>query len=131
MCPCYTPENTRRHLYFWYFQGDKKGTLARYRSTEMFYKKGVFKNFAKFTGKHLCWSLFSNKVAGWKPAMLLKKRLWHMFFPVIFAKIWVKNNNFNFPTQFYYHQRRENVIIQQLNCHQNTKERGVHRTLQS
>ena len=26
-------------------------------------KKGVLKNFAKFTGKHLCQSLFFNKVA--------------------------------------------------------------------
>ena len=26
--------------------------------------KGVFRNFAKFTGKHLCHSLFFNKVAG-------------------------------------------------------------------
>ena len=31
---------------------------------EVFYKKGVLKNFAKFTGKHLCQSLFFNKVAG-------------------------------------------------------------------
>ena len=30
---------------------------------EVFCKKDVFKNFATFTGKHLCWSLF-NKVAG-------------------------------------------------------------------
>ena len=29
--------------------------------------RGVFRNFAKFTGKHLCQSLFSNKVAGLKP----------------------------------------------------------------
>ena len=29
----------------------------------MFYKKGVLKNFAKFTGKHLCHSLYFNKVA--------------------------------------------------------------------
>ena len=28
-------------------------------------KKGVLRNFAKFTGKHLCQSLFFNKVAGW------------------------------------------------------------------
>ena len=28
-------------------------------------KKGVLKNFAKFTGKHLFWSLFLNKVATW------------------------------------------------------------------
>ena len=31
---------------------------------EVFCKKGVFKNFAKVTGKHLCQSLFFNKVAG-------------------------------------------------------------------
>ena len=31
---------------------------------EMFCKKGVPENFAKFTGKHLCHSLFLNKVAG-------------------------------------------------------------------
>ena len=31
---------------------------------EMFYEKGVLKNFAKFTGKHLCQSLFFNKVEG-------------------------------------------------------------------
>ena len=27
-------------------------------------RKGVFRNFAKFTGKHLCQSLLFNKVAG-------------------------------------------------------------------
>ena len=31
---------------------------------EVFYKKGVLRNFAKFTRKHLCQSLFFNKVAG-------------------------------------------------------------------
>ena len=31
---------------------------------EMFCKKGVLRNFAKFTGKHLCQSLFFNKVEG-------------------------------------------------------------------
>ena len=31
---------------------------------DLFYKKSVVKNFAKFTGKHLCQSLFFNKVAG-------------------------------------------------------------------
>ena len=36
-------------------------------------KKVALKNFAKFTRKHLCQSLFFNKVAGWKPATLLKK----------------------------------------------------------
>ena len=49
-------------------------------------KKGVLENFAKFLGKHLCQSLFFNKVAGLRPATLLKKRLWLRCFPVNFAK---------------------------------------------
>ena len=53
-----------------------------------FVKKGVLKNFAEFTGKHLCWSLFSNNVAGLRPATLLRKRLQHRCFPVNFAKFW-------------------------------------------
>ena len=39
-------------------------------------RKTVLRNFAKFTGKHLCQSLFLNKVAG----------LRHMYIPVNFAK---------------------------------------------
>ena len=37
-----------------------------YRSSrpDVFCKKGVFRNFGKFTGKHLCQSLYVNKVAG-------------------------------------------------------------------
>ena len=38
-------------------------------------KKGVPKNSAKFTGKHLCQSLFLNKIANLRPATLLRKRL--------------------------------------------------------
>ena len=52
---------------------------------EVFHKKGVLRNFTKFTGKHLCQSLFFNKVAG--PATLFKKRLCHSFFPVSFVKL--------------------------------------------
>ena len=33
-------------------------------------KKGVLKNFAKFTGKHLCQSFFFNKVAGLRQLFL-------------------------------------------------------------
>ena len=43
-------------------------------------------NFAKFAGKYLCQGLFFNKVAGLKPATLLKKRIWHRCFPVNFEK---------------------------------------------
>ena len=49
-------------------------------------RKGVLKNFAKFTGKHLCQSIIINKGVGLRPAALLKKRLWHRCFPVNFAE---------------------------------------------
>ena len=44
--------------------------------------KGVIKTFAKFTGKHLCQSLFFNKVAGLKPKacnFFKKETLAHVF----------------------------------------------------
>ena len=50
-------------------------SYCRSSGTEVFFKKGVLRNFTKFTGKHLCQSLFFNKVAGLRPATLLKKRL--------------------------------------------------------
>ena len=52
---------------------------------EVFCKKRCcLRNFAKFTGKHLCQSLFFNKVASLTPANLFKKRHWHRCFPVNF-----------------------------------------------
>ena len=59
-----------------------------YRSSrlEVFCRKGVLRNFAKFTGKHLCQKLFFNKVAGLRPSTLLKKGLWDRCFPVNFVK---------------------------------------------
>ena len=49
-------------------------------------KKDVFRNFTFFTEKHPWQVLFFNKVLGLRPATLLKKRLWHMCFPLNFAK---------------------------------------------
>ena len=62
--------------------------ICLYRSShpEVFCKKDVLKNLTEFTGKHLCQSLFFNKVAGLKLATLLKKRLWQRYFPVNFVK---------------------------------------------
>ena len=61
--------------------------LHTYRSSrpEVFCKKDVLRHVAKFTGKHLCQSLFLNKVEG-RPATLLKKRLWHRCF------LWILRN---------------------------------------
>ena len=47
---------------------------------------GVLRNFTKFIGKHLCQSFFFNKVPGLRPAILLKKRLWHRYFPMNFVR---------------------------------------------
>ena len=60
--------------------------LFRSSRLEVFCKKVVLKNFAKFAGKHLCRSLFFNKISGLRPATLLKTRVWHRCFLVNFAK---------------------------------------------
>ena len=49
-------------------------------------KKGVLKNFAKFMEKYRYHSLFSNKVAGVRPEILMKKGFRRKCFPVLFAK---------------------------------------------
>ena len=84
---------------------------------QMFFKIGVFKNFANFMGKHHCWSIFRSsfsqvffklgvskkfhnihrkapvseslfdKVAGLKAYNFNKKRLQHRCFPVKLAKV--------------------------------------------
>ena len=41
----------------------RKSGKSRSSCPEVFYKIGVFKKFAKLIGKHLCQSLFFNKVA--------------------------------------------------------------------
>ena len=60
--------------------------LEKYRSSrpEVFCKKDVLRNFAKFIAKHLYLSLFFSYRP--RPATLLKKRLWQWCFPVNFVK---------------------------------------------
>ena len=60
--------------------------IDRSSCQEVFCKKGILRNFAKFTGKHLCQSFLFNSVASLRPATLLKKRLWHRCFPQNFSK---------------------------------------------
>ena len=61
-------------------------SICRSSHPEVFCKNGALQNFTKFTGKRLCQSPFFNKVAGLRPATLLKKRLWDRCFPVNFTK---------------------------------------------
>ena len=39
----------------------------------MFLKIGALRNFAMFTGKHLCWRVFSIKLQTLRPATLFKR----------------------------------------------------------
>ena len=43
------------------------------KQPQEFYKKVVLKNFAIFTEKRLCWSLFLIKLQAWRSATLLKR----------------------------------------------------------
>ena len=87
---------------------DQKTMKNGSNHAEVFCKRDVLSNFAKFTGNHLCQSLFFDKVGGLpfqsaisiklqskfietkllhgRPATLLKNRLRHRCFPVNFAK---------------------------------------------
>ena len=49
-------------------------------------KKAIFKHFVIFTGKHLCWGLFFNKVAGFQACNFVKRRLQHKYFLVNIGK---------------------------------------------
>ena len=57
---------------------------------EVFCKKGIFENFTKFTGKHLCQSLFFNEVAGLN---FIKKEALAQVFSCVFCEIF-KNTFF-------------------------------------
>ena len=64
-------------LHFWYCFAD----FVEFRSSclQRFFRVDVFKNFAIFTGNHLCWSRFLIKLH-------IKKRLQHRCFPVNIEK---------------------------------------------
>ena len=86
MCFMYGVIYYRYHLTIFATKFSHRCLTKQKQPPEVFCKKGVLRNFAKFTGKHLCQSLFFDKVAGLRPATLLKKRLWHRCFPVNFAE---------------------------------------------
>ena len=63
----YTPWKYKKQKFSESLRGYRKRLMheigwCRGSRLQMFFKIGVLKNFAKFTGKHLCWSLFFDKV---------------------------------------------------------------------
>ena len=63
--------------------------IARSSRPEVFCEKGVLRNFAKFTGKHQCQSLFFNKVVGLRPEAcnFIKKEALAQVFSCEFCQI--------------------------------------------
>ena len=64
---------------------DKRQVIIRSSHERCPVNKGVLGNFTKFIGKHLRLRLFFKKIAGLRPATLLK-RLWQWCFPMNFTK---------------------------------------------
>ena len=79
-CPIHFSNSLRGYIFF------KNLLLAEAATRGAVCKKGILRNFAKFTGKHLCQSPLFNKVAGLRDAPLFKKRPWHKCFPVNLVK---------------------------------------------
>ena len=77
------PPDTEKKYFTSSFQAFYTRRLDGAATRGVLYKKGVFRNLVKFTGKHLCRSLFFNKVAGLSPATLLKRDSGYWCFPVI------------------------------------------------
>ena len=95
-------------------------TNSRNSHPEVFYKMGVFKYFAKFTGKHLRQSLFFDKVAALRPATLFKKRLWHRPFPTNFPKFLKTPFSHNTSRAYLWSRMtlllRESIVVITGNC---------------
>ena len=72
-----SPQNGKREIAFYCNLQSLNNLIKFLRNSrlEVFCKKVVLKNFAKFAGKHLWQGLFFNKVAGLRPETLFKKRL--------------------------------------------------------
>ena len=60
--------------------------------------KGVLKNSSKITGKHLWQSLFFNKVAGLRPATLLKKETLTQVFSCKFCETFINSFFYRIPS---------------------------------
>ena len=54
---------------------------------ERYVRKGVLRNFVKFSGKRMCQSLFFNKVTGLRPCNFIKKEILAEVFSCEFCEI--------------------------------------------
>ena len=85
-------------------------SICRGSRPEVFCKKDVLRNFAKFTGKHLCQSVFFNKVAGWPATKDFSCTKCAMFFVLP----WVTVNITSLLKVFFLELKIEYLIIRTL-----------------
>ena len=88
---CFATISNWMNQCYWFTQNNflhqhTAGTLIFRSHKRCSLRKSVIRNFAEFTGKHLCHSLILNKVAGLRSTTFLKKRLWHRSFAVNLAE---------------------------------------------
>ena len=83
-----TPLSHKMSIYYYNTDVCKDPSDYRTSRPDLFCEEDIFRNFAKFTGKHLWQSLLFNKVADLRvqACKFIKKRLWHWCFPVNFVK---------------------------------------------
>ena len=93
-------------------------------SPRLFCKKVVLRNFSRFTGKHLCQSLFFNKVTG---CWLLLKNLWNIWWSQFLQLNFIKDFKSSFNSLlwntiwnnwiiYYVSQARKLSIMPVNNC---------------
>ena len=70
--------------------------VVRSSRPEVFCKKDILRNFTKFTGKHVCQSLFFNKVAGLSACNFIKKETLAQVFSCELCEI--SKNTFSYRT---------------------------------
>ena len=73
-----------------FFHSNLRIAITPNRSSrpEVFCKKGVLRNFRKFTGKHLCQSLFFNNVAGLRHRCFLVNFPKFLRTPLLTVHLW-------------------------------------------
>ena len=81
---CYVMPNVQSNGFNGLANSRRNRQLHKSSRPEVFCKKGVLRNFEKFLGKHLCQSLFFNKVAG----LRIIKALWELYKSFIKASLW-------------------------------------------
>ena len=63
-----------------FFSFRNSSTIFRSSHWRCSIKKAILKHFVIFAGKHLCWGLFFNRVAGHQTCNFIKERLQHRYF---------------------------------------------------